>query len=192
MKKWMPWMIVAAILVVLIVSVFTSYNSLVNAEENVNQSYSQIQNQLQRRTDLIPNLVNTVKGYASHEKAVIDDVSKARAQLAGAKTPGDQAAANDRLDSALSRLLVVVEKYPDLKANQQYTQLMDELAGTENRLAVARQDYNSAVATYNKKIKRMPGALIAGLFGFKEKEYFKADESAKKTPKVDFGNSSDQ
>ncbi|WP_018665113.1 LemA family protein [Heyndrickxia acidiproducens] len=189
MRKSMPWIIIAVILVFFVIGIFSSYNSFVNAEENVSKSYAQVENQLQRRMDLIPNLVNTVKGYASHEKSVISDISNARAQLAGAKTPADQAEANDELTTALNRLMVVVENYPNLKANENFTQLMDELAGTENRLAVARQDYNSEVAAYNKKVKRMPGALIANLFGFHEKEYFKADNNAKEAPKVNFGNS---
>lgn len=162
------------------------YNSLVSAEENVNQSWAQIDNQLQRRADLIPNLVNTVKGYSIHEKEVLTDIANARAQLAGAKTPAEQANADASLSNALSRLLVVVENYPTLKADRQFTQLMDELAGTENRIAVARQDYNTQVAAFNKDIKRFPGSMIAGIGGFEAKEYFKAEPGAAKAPQVDF------
>ncbi|WP_420490829.1 LemA family protein [Neobacillus drentensis] len=179
--------IIVAVIVIFGAMIISSYNSFVNLEENVDQSYAQIENQLQRRLDLIPNLVNTVKGFASHEKEVIASISDARARLAGANMPKEQATANSELSGALSRLLVVVENYPDLKANQQFTQLMDELAGTENRISVARKDYNDQVAVYNKKIKSFPGALIAGITGFDEKEYFKADPSAQEAPKVDFG-----
>jgi len=179
--------IVIAVIVVFGLMLMTSYNGFVNSEENVDQSYAQIENQLQRRLDLIPNLVNTVKGYASHEKEVIASISDARARLAGAKTPQEQATANTELSGALSRLLVVVENYPNLKADQQFSQLMDELAGTENRISVARKDYNDQVAVYNKKVKRFPGAIIAGITGFDEKEYFKADPKAGEAPKVDFG-----
>lgn len=179
--------VVVAIIVVFGLMLMSSYNNFVNLEENVDQSYAQIENQLQRRLDLIPNLVSTVKGYAAHEKEVIASISDARSRLAGAKTPQEEATANADLSSALSRLLVVVENYPNLKADKQFTQLMDELAGTENRIAVARKDYNDQVAEYNKKIKRFPGSLIAGMTGFKEKEYFKADPKAQEVPKVDFG-----
>lgn len=187
MKKGV--IILIGIIVLAVIFAFgtvSSYNGFVSAEENVDQQYSNIDTQLQRRLDLIPNLVNTVKGYASHEKEVIKDVSDARAKLAGAKTPADQAAANDDLSGALSRLLVVVEKYPDLKANQNFQQLMDELAGTENRIAVARKDYNDEVAIFNKKVKSFPGVMIAGVFGFEKKEYFKAQNGAEEAPKVDF------
>ena len=179
--------IVIAVIVIAGVMLMSSYNGFVNSEENVDQSYAQIETQLQRRLDLIPNLVNTVKGYASHEEEVLTQISNARARLAGANTPEEEATANTELSGALSRLLVVVENYPNLKADQQFTQLMDELAGTENRIAVARKDYNDEVALYNKKVKRFPGAIIASITGFDEKEYFNADPSAQEAPKVDFG-----
>jgi LemA protein len=183
-----PIAIIVVILVLLGVMLVPSYNKFVTLEENVDQSYAQVENQLQRRMDLIPNLVNTVKGFAEHEKEIIGDISDARARLAGAQGPEEQAAANDELSGALSRLLVVVENYPDLKANENFRQLMDELAGTENRIGVARQDYNTEVAAFNKRVKRFPGKLTASIFGFDEKEYFKADEAAKEVPNVDFGD----
>ncbi len=183
-----PIAIIVVILVILGVMFVPSYNKFVNLEESVDQSYAQVQNQLQRRLDLIPNLVNTVKGYASHEQEVIADISEARANLAGARGPEEQAAADTALSGALGRLLVVVENYPDLKANQNFTQLMDELAGTENRIGVARMDYNNVVSDYNRQIKRFPGRLVASIFGFDEKEYFEADAAADKAPEVDFGD----
>ncbi|TCN27717.1 LemA family protein [Mesobacillus foraminis] len=179
--------VIIAIIVVLGLMLMSSYNGFVNEEENVDQAYAQIENQLQRRLDLIPNLVNTVKGYASHEKEVIQSISDARARLAGARSPEEEATANAELSSALSRLLVVVENYPNLKADTQFTQLMDELAGTENRISIARQDYNDRVSVYNKKVKRFPGALVAGITGFDEKVYFKADPRSQEAPNVDFG-----
>ena len=189
MKKLLaPIGVVVAIIVVLAVILVPSYNKFVTSEENVDQAYSQIETQLQRRVDLIPNLVSTVKGFAKQEKEVIGQVTEARSKLAGAKGPEDQAAADSELSGALSRLLVVVENYPDLKSNQNFIQLSDELAGTENRLAVARKDYNEEVASYNKQVKRFPGKLVASIFGFDTKEYFKADAGADSAPDVDFGD----
>lgn len=179
--------IIAIIAVVLVVLWgIGSYNGLVSVDQKTKESYSQIQNQLQRRADLIPNLVETVKGYAKQEKEVIQLVTDARAKLAGAKTPQEQAIANNELNSALSRLLVVVENYPNLKSDANFRQLMDELAGTENRIAVARKDYNAAVKEYNVKIKRFPTVIMARLFGFSEKQYFEADPNAQKAPNVNF------
>lgn len=189
MKKILgPVAVVVVLLVILGLMLIPSYNKFVTQEENVDKSYAQVENQLQRRLDLIPNLVNTVKGYANHEEKVLTDIADARAKLAGAQGPEEQAAADTELSGALSRLLVVVENYPDLKANQQFTQLMDELAGTENRIGVARQDYNEQVATFNRQVKRFPGKIVASIFGFDEKEYFKADKAANETPEVDFGD----
>ena len=188
MKKGLvPIIVIVGIIVVLALMLIPSYNGFVNGEENVDQAYAQVENQLQRRLDLIPNLVESVKGFAKQEKDVIDSVTEARSRLAGAGSPQDQAQANDELSGALSRLLVVVENYPELKSDANFRQLMDELAGTENRLSVARQDYNNEVADFNRKVKRFPGALLAGIFGFDEKEYFKADAAAQEAPKVDFG-----
>lgn len=183
-----PVITIVIILVVLGLMFIPSYNKFVTLEENVNVSYAQIENQLQRRMDLIPNLVNTVKGFASHEEKVLSDISEARARLGSASGPEEQAEANAALDGALGRLLVVVENYPDLKANQNFIQLQDELAGTENRIGVARMDYNEEVSNFNRQVKRFPGKIVASVFGFDEKEYFKADEGAKEVPQVDFGN----
>lgn len=187
-KILIPIGVVVGIIVLFALMLIPSYNKFVSLEEDVSQSYAQVDNQLQRRMDLIPNLVESVKGYASHEREVIGEISDARAKLAGAQGPEAQAEANDELSSALSRLLVVVENYPDLKANENFQQLMDELAGTENRIGRARQDYNETVSTYNRQVKRFPGRFIASIFGFDEKEYFRADEAASEPPKVNFGD----
>lgn len=187
MRKMLgPILIVVGILVVLAIMLVPKYNAFVNLEEDVNQSYSQIENQLQRRMDLIPNLVETAKGYAAHEEEVFSNIADARSRLGGAETPEEQADANAELTGALSRLLVIAENYPDLKANENFRQLMDELAGTENRLAVARMDYNEAATEYNRNVRRFPGNLVAGIFGFEQKEYFEASEAAQEVPQVDF------
>lgn len=177
--------VVAAIVLVLVM-MFSSYNGLVSMNENVTGKWAQVENQLQRRNDLIPNLVNTVKGYAAHETEVFKQVSDARAKLGGAKTVAEASAANNEMNTALSRLLMVAENYPELKANTNFTQLQDELAGTENRIAVARKDYNDAVQVYNAKIKSLPASLYAGALGFTARDYFKADEAAQKVPQVKF------
>lgn len=166
--------------------VFSGYNSLVSVNEEVGSKWSQVENNMQRRNDLIPNLVNTVKGYTKHEEKVFAEIADARSKLMGAKTVDEKAKADGELSNALSRLLVVTENYPDLKANAQYTQLMDELAGTENRIAVSRRDYNEIVKKYNTQVKQLPVSIIAGAMGFSEKDYFKADEKAKDAPKVEF------
>lgn len=174
------------VIVLAVGSVFGFYNGMVSARENVDSKWSQVDNQLQRRSDLIPNLVNTVRGYASHEKEVFQSVSDARAKMAGAKSVGDKLEANNELNGALSRLLAVAENYPQLKADQNFRQLQDELSGTENRIAVARKDYNDAVQSYNTKIKSLPYSLFAGALGFTARDYFKVEETAKAVPKVQF------
>ncbi|MDM5230242.1 MULTISPECIES: LemA family protein [Lysinibacillus] len=193
MKKVLgPIGIIIIILVLLALLFIPKYNSLVTAEESVDSKWAQVENQLQRRYDLIPNLVESVKGYAKHEQDIIASISEARSQMGNARSPEEQAVANDALNGALSRLLVVVENYPNLKADANFRQLMDELAGTENRLAVAREDYNNEVQTFNKNVKRFPGNLIAGMFGFEQKEYFKATAGSEKAPSIDFSNSGKQ
>ncbi len=181
--------VLGAILGVLILAggfFFGTFNSMKNAEINVAAAQGQVENQMQRRADLIPNLVETVKGYAAFEKETITAVSDARAKLAGAKDIQTMDAANQELSSALGRLLAIVENYPDLKANQQFTELMRELSGTENRIAVARRDYNEAVRIYNTKVETFPGRFFAGMFGFSPKPQFAADEAAKVVPQVKF------
>lgn len=182
--------IVIAIIVLLGIAALIfipKYNKLVTGEENIDAAWAQVENQLQRRFDLIPNLVNTVKGYAEHEEEVFTQIADARTKYGGADTVDEAAAANDELSSALSRLLVIVENYPQLKSDVQFTRLMDELAGTENRLAVARKDYNETVQTFNNNVRRFPGNLIAGMFGFEKKDYFEIKEGVEEAPSVDFG-----
>ena len=179
------WVIVGIIVILVVVGI-SQYNSLVGINENVENQRANIDTMLQRRVDLIPNLVNTVKGYAEHEKEVIEDVSNARAKLAGAASMEEKADADNQLSGALSRLVMVVENYPDLKANQQFIALSDELAGTENRIAVARKDYNDAVKNYNQKIRRFPSNIFANLLGFEKAEYFQAAEGAQQVPEVNF------
>ena len=177
---------VVAIIVIALVFIVPKYNNLVNGEEQTVSAWAQVENQLQRRFDLIPNLVQTAKGYAAHEEEVFTEIAQARTEYGGAATVEEVAEANDDLSSALSRLLVVVENYPQLKADVQFTRLMDELAGTENRLTVARQDYNEAVRTFNRDVRSFPGNLIAGMFGFEMKEYFEASSEAEAAPSVNF------
>ncbi len=183
MKKWL---IPIGIIVILGVMLISGYNNLVKSSENVNGKWSQIQNQLQRRADLIPNLVETVKGYAAQEKSIFTEVAEARAKLAGAATVGEAAQADQALTGALSRLLAIAENYPQLKSDANFRALQDELAGTENRIATARMDYNNAVQLYNTKIKTFPTSLYAGIFGFGQKDYFEAEENANKVPGVNF------
>lgn len=177
---------VIAVIAIIAFSCVGTYNSLVAQRENVDTQYSAIDTQLQRRIDLIPNIVNTVKGYAAHESEVFGAVSDARARLAGASTKEEAAEADSELTSAVSRLLMIAENYPDLKADTQFTALTDELAGTENRIAVARKDYNDAAKTYNTQIKTFPKVIIANLFGFEKAEYFEAADGAKSAPQVNF------
>lgn len=184
MKK--SGIIIIAIIALLFLWGIGSYNSLVNLNEAVNSNWSQVENQLQRRADLIPNLVATVKGYAAHEESILNNVADARSRLIGAQGAADKAAANDQLSSALSRLLVVVENYPNLKADANFRQLQDDLAGTENRVATARKDYNDSVQKYNARIKTFPNVIWANMMGFEAREYFKAEASAQSVPQVDF------
>jgi len=162
-------------------------NQIVTKHEAVNAAWSSVDIALQRRADLIPNLVETVKGYAAQETTIFTEIAKARSALIGAKTPSDKIAANGQLDSALSRLLVITENYPDLKSNQNFLRLQDELAGTENRIAQERRDYNNTVQDYNTFIQLFPNSIIAGMSGFTRNDaYFKADEGSRTAPKVNF------
>ena len=163
-----------------------SYNQFTSQEEAIKGSFGEVQNQLQRRNELIPNLVETVKGFAAQEKEILQNIADSRAKLAGAKTPADTIEAANEQSQALSRLLVVVENYPQLKSNENFARLMDELSGTENRIAVARGRYNEKVQAYNALRRRFPANITAKIFGFDEWKYFEAPASAREVPKVDF------
>ena len=166
--------------------VYGTYNKLVNLDEDVNKAYAQGDGVLQRRFDLIPKLVETVKGYATHEREVFIQVTEARSRVGQAQTPDQKIEAQNQLSGAIGRLLLVAENYPQLKANENFLALQDELAGTENRIAVERKRYNDAATEYNKKIRRVPGNVIAGMFGFERRALLEAPTEAKQAPKVTF------
>ena len=186
---------IVALIILIIGWLMSGYNDMVKLDENVNREWSQVENQYQRRLDLIPNLVNVVKGYASHEKETLEGVIEARAKatqttIDPSNMTEEQLAnfqkSQDALSGALNRLMVVVEKYPDLKAIDNFKQLQDQLEGTENRIAVARKDYNKAVTIYNKKVRSFPNNMLAGIFGFSVRPQFKAQEGAESAPTVHF------
>ena len=165
-----------------------SYNKFVSQEEAIKAQWAQVQNQLQRRNDLIPNLVETVKGYAAHEESVYKDIADARARLLAAKSPEESIQAANQTTSALGRLLAVVENYPQLKANEQFNRLMDELSGTENRIAVERMRYNETIQVYNTSRRQFPANITNRIFSFKDYQLFEAPEAASEVPKVNFSN----
>ena len=181
---------IGAILLIGLIGVSKYYsvrNDLVSLREAVNAQWSDVDVALQRRSDLIPNLVNTVKGFAAHETEVYKSIADARAALGGARTPQDKINANDQLSGAISRLLVIAENYPQLKSNENFLHLQDELAGTENRIAVERRKYNETLEHYNVEIQRFPANLVAGLAGFTRNDaYFKTEPGAREVPKVQF------
>ncbi|MBB6630833.1 LemA family protein [Clostridium algidicarnis] len=189
MKKSLK-VLLTVLLVILVITIpfVGSYNSMVTSQQKVNTAESNIDAQLQRRSDLIPNVVETVKGYAAQESEIFTQVAEARSKLAGATTTEEKAAADQELTGAVGRLLAISERYPDLKSDQVFRDLTVQLEGTENRISVSRQNFNDAASEYNTSIKRFPRNIVAGMFGFKEKPYFKADEAAKEAPKVEFNN----
>jgi LemA protein len=193
MKKFLIVVGVLIAVVVLVVIGVVAWaisvnNRLVTLQEGVHSAWGQVETVLQRRFDLIPNLVSTVKGYAKHEKDVLEEVTKLRSQWGAAKTTDDKVKAAGQLEAGLSRLLLVAENYPDLKASQGFRDLQYELSGTENRISVERQRYNDVVRTYNTAIRQFPASFIAGMRGFSNAAYFESDKEAKKAPKVDFGD----
>lgn len=178
---------VVGLLVVLGIWFVTVGNRLVALQENVNTAWAQVETVLQRRFDLIPNLVNTVKGYAAHEKEILEEVTRLRSQWSEAKTPEEKAKTGSELDGVLSRLLVVSENYPDLKASQNFQELQIALSGTENRISIERERYNEVVRTYNTAVRQFPASLVASLRGFTtDKPYFEGSKAAQDAPKVDF------
>ncbi|NOZ80523.1 MAG: LemA family protein [DPANN group archaeon] len=183
-------MIVLLVVVVLLlfsgIWLVAAYNGLVSLDENVNGKWAQVETVYQRRADLIPNLVETVKGAKDFEQSVLLGVTEARTKWLNAKSPGDQVAAANQMDGALSRLLVTVEAYPDIKSNQNFIALQDELANTENKIAVERKRYNDAVQIFNAKIRRFPTSIVAGMFGFDQRIYYRSDEGTEKAPGVKF------
>ncbi len=185
-KSLIAIILIIGIILISISSIVGSYNSLVELDEEVDNKWAQVENQLKRRADSIPNLVNTVKGFASHEEEVFLGVAKARSGILESNTPEEYARANNELNRSMQSLNVVIERYPELKANENFIRLQDELAGTENRLAVARMDYNEIVKEFNSKVRRFPTNIMANMFGFSQKEYFEISSEDAETPKVEF------
>lgn len=194
-KKNLGWIIPVGILVVIVLWAIGGYNGMVEMDEQVQNSWANVETQYQRRADLIPNLVSTVKGYAKHEQQTLEDVVKARSEATQVKvdaenlTPEKLAAfqkAQSGVSSALGRLLAVAENYPDLKANQNFLELQSQLEGTENRITVARKDFNDTAKSYNQAIRQFPKNILAGMFGFEKKSYFEAEAGSEKAPKVEF------
>lgn len=185
MKKSAPIIMGILFIIVVIAGFFiSSYNGIVSAEENVDGQFAAVETQLQRRFDLIPNLVNATKGYMEHEKEVFTSIADSRAKLAGAKTINDKVEASNELEGALSRLLMITENYPALKADAQFQTLMDELAGTENRISVERNRYNESVKMFNSKIRKFPTSVVARLMGVEKRDYFEAQSGAEQAPNV--------
>jgi LemA protein len=188
-KKWLPLGILAAVILIPLLMVMGTYNSLVGKEEAAKTAWSQVENQYQRRFDLIPNLVETVKGFAKQEREVLTEVTRLRSQWGEARSTGNIAQAQQAargLEAVLSRLLLVVERYPELKSNQNFLKLQDQLEGTENRISVERRRYNLAVKDYNISIRRFPTNFLASMFGFSRMSLFEAEVEAQKVPKVKF------
>ena len=177
---------IVAVIAIVAITLISGYNGMVSKQENVDTQLSNLDTMLQRRSDLIPNLVSTVKAYTSHENDVIEKITEARTKMVNANTVEEKSEANQELSSSLNSLVVAVENYPDLKSSENYINLMDELSGTENRIAVARKDYNEAVKSFNTSIIKFPNNLLAGMFGFEKAEYFEADEKSAEVPSVDF------
>ena len=193
MKKGLIVLIcVLAVLGIGACSISGSYNSMVKLDEEVSSAWSQVENQYQRRMDLIPNLVNTVKGYASHESEVFTNIAEARSKLGGTVNINDETALKEyqanqaELGNALGRLLVLTENYPELKADKNFIELQDQLEGTENRISVERKRFNDVTKEYNRKIRSFPTVILANMFGFEKKPYFEAEKGAEKAPKVEF------
>ena len=185
----MVWIVILVIVAVLALVLVTLYNRFVRLRNRVDNAWAQIEVQLKRRWDLIPNLVETVKGYAAHERGTLEAVTEARANAQRAQGPAETAAAEGILGQALGRLFAVAEAYPELQADENFRQLQDELAGTENRIAVSRQVYNDTVLTYNNAIQTFPGVVVAGPFNFEQREFFETDETQREAPQVEFGRS---
>ena len=176
--------IIGIVVLLILVWGVSSYNGLVSTDESINEKWNNVQADYQRRADLIPNLVSSVKSYTNYEGSVLTEVTAARAAWTGATTQGAQIKAAQQMDSALSRLIAVAENYPNLKANENYLSLQDELAGTENRIKLSRTEYNAAIKAYNVKVRRVPTNIIAGLFGFEQRTGFEAEEGASQAPDV--------
>lgn len=194
-KKHLGWIIPVVIVVIIVMWGIGGYNGMVTLDEGVQNKWADVETQYQRRADLIPNLVNTVKGYAAHESQTLENVVKARSEASSVKvdpqniTPeklAEYQKAQSGVSSALGRLMVIVEKYPDLKANQNFLELQSQLEGTENRINTARRDFNEAAKGFNTEIRRFPKNILAGMFGFEKKAYFEAEKGAEKAPEVKF------